>query len=127
MKFYKTNALKGKGVHTALPISEDKDNKTWTYMVVTHHPQKHYHFKYDIYTGNPNPESSFLDASIKTSNIKTRLREDRSITLHHDDEVAIAKIIKKAQMGNARTSPKTKRMNRSSSIRTNNIKAKHNK
>lgn len=94
----------------------------WSYMVITHNPQKHFRFKYDPYTGEPNQLCSFLDTNIKRSDIRTRLREDRSIKISNDDETEIIKIIKKALSGNERTSPKTKRMNNNSRIRTVFIK-----
>ena len=92
-KFFITNAF-GKGKeHSVLQIS--CDGKTWKFLVLTHTPTGHYQLKRDPLTGKKNAQSSFLNTSIRTYPIATRLREDKSKTLSKEDEIFIDKLLNK--------------------------------
>ena len=92
-KFYLTNAFGPGKEHYGLEISSN--DKEWTFLVLTHTPSGHYRLKYDPITGKKNPEISFLNTSLRTKHIGTRLRLDTTRKLSKEDEEYIDSLIKK--------------------------------
>ena len=92
-KFFLTNAF-GKGrEHYGLQIKEDEN--TWTFLTLTHTPTGHYHLIKDPITGKTNPQSAFLNTSLRTKPKSTRLKEDKLRKLSDEDVEFIKKLINK--------------------------------
>ena len=123
--FFLTNAFGSNREHFGLQVSED--DKNWTFLTLTHSPTGHYRLKKDPLTGKDNPQSSFLNTSLKTKSKATRLREDKTRKICDEDKTNLIKLIEKkpakGQSGTSHTSDRQIQPRKRDQISAKHIKS----